>query len=396
MPERLTEPGAAVAGDWILEKGQPMTMQSTKGLLAGLAMAVLGAACLAGVTPAAAQTRLTVAASGEAYSESQMRALHEPYMAHNPEIFIYAFDDADRALTGLRDQTQAGNVIWDLVDMTPLEAAEACEEGLILPIAHDALLAPAPDGTPPSLDFLPGTLGECFTPTVARTTVMAFDGRRFPIDRRPRDIEDFFDVEAFPGYRAIQSQPAGNLEWALHADGVALERIYAVLRTADGVDRAFAKLDTIKDRLVFWSKPGEPAKLLAERRVAFASGGGDDMLEAAMIANEPIEIIWDVPIVGWQGWVVPALGSRIEEAVAYLSWATDSRRLADEASLGVYAPARASAMALIQPHPDLGIDMRRYMPTLPDSRQKPILLDTAFWSEHGEALDERFARWLKD
>ncbi|MFO7634492.1 MAG: extracellular solute-binding protein, partial [Caldilinea sp.] len=144
-----------------------MTMKIKTALLAGAAVGTL----LATAAPAAAETSLTVVSWGGAYTESQVRAYHEPYMAENPDIKILNDDGSANALAGLRAQSQAGNVTWDLVDMLPSDAQLACEEGLILPIDPDAMLAPAPDGTPASEDFLPGSLGDCFIPQIVYSTV---------------------------------------------------------------------------------------------------------------------------------------------------------------------------------------------------------------------------------
>ena len=40
---------------------------------------------------------------------------------------------------------------------------------------------------------------------------------------------------------------------ALVADGVPAKDVYDVMSSDGGIDRAFAKLDTIKDHVVFWS-----------------------------------------------------------------------------------------------------------------------------------------------
>ena len=55
-------------------------------------------------------------------------------------------------------------------------------------------------------------------------------------------MADFFDVEKFPGRRGMRRTPHVNLEWALIADGVPIDEIYAMLDTPEGIDRAFAKL----------------------------------------------------------------------------------------------------------------------------------------------------------
>jgi len=45
---------------------------------------------------------------------------------------------------------------------------------------------------------------------------------------------------------------------ALVADGVKAKNVYKVMSTPEGIDRAFAKLDTIKDLVVFWSAGSKP------------------------------------------------------------------------------------------------------------------------------------------
>ena len=55
------------------------------------------------------------------------------------------------------------------------------------------------------------------------------------------------------------------------ADGVPLDQIYETLATPEGVDRAFKKLDAIKDDLVFWEAGAQPPQLLGLGR------GGHDL-----------------------------------------------------------------------------------------------------------------------
>ncbi|WLD57906.1 ABC transporter substrate-binding protein [Salinispirillum sp. LH 10-3-1] len=347
----------------------------------------------AGVVMANDPVRLTVVSWGGAYTQSQVRAYHEPYMAANPHVQIINDDGSANALAGLRAQSQAGNVTWDLVDMLPSDAQLACDEGIIMPIDHDAVLAPAPDGTPASQDFLPGSLGECFIPQIVYSTVVTYNTEMFPADAQPNSIDDFFNLDEFPGRRAIQNRPAGNLEWALFADGVDPADIYDVLETPEGVDRAFAKLDTIKDQLIFWTEGAQSPQLLADQEVSFSTGYNGRIFDAAEVEGQPFEIIWDGQIVEWDGWVVP-YGDNVEAVMDYLYWATDSQRLADQAKYISYGPARASSAPLVGEHADLGIDMNQHMPGNPDNFFSPIVLDNDFWTDYGDELRERFANWM--
>lgn len=337
---------------------------------------------------------LTIVSWGGAYTSSQVRAYHEPFMEANPHVTINNDDGSANALASLRAQSQAGNVTWDLVDMLPSDAQLACDEGIILPIDHDEVLAAAPDGTPPTEDFLPGSLGECFIPQIVYSTVLTFRPDAFPDDAQPSSIADLFDVENFPGRRALQDRPGTNLEWALYADGVPLDEIYEVLATPEGVDQAFAKLDTIKDHIIFWTEGAQAPQLLADGEVAFATGYNGRMFDAIEVEGMNAEIIWDGQVVEWDGWVVPADGPNVDLVMEYLYFATDTQRLADQARFISYGPARASSAELVGQHADLGIDMAPHMPTNPDNYFAPIVLDNDFWADYGDELRERFANWM--
>ncbi|HRQ56681.1 MAG TPA: ABC transporter substrate-binding protein [Azoarcus taiwanensis] len=360
-----------------------------------IAIATAGTFAIGATALAQQSVSLTIVSWGGAYSASQQSAYHDPYMTENPHVRIITDDGSANALAGIRAQAQAGNVTWDLVDMLPSDAQVACDEGLLLEIDHDAMLAPAPDGTPASQDFLPGSLdGECFIPQIVYSTIISYNSTMFPADKQPNSIADFFDVENFPGQRAIQNRPGGNLEWALYADGVPLDEIYDVLRTPAGVERALAKLDTIKDHLVFWTEGAQAPQLLADREVAFATGYNGRMFSAAEEEGQPIRIIWDGQLVEWDGWVIPKGGNNIEAVLDYVRYATDTQRLADQAKYISYGPARASSAGMVSTHATLRIDMNPHMPTHPDNYQTPIVLDNEFWTDYGDELRERFSAWM--
>jgi len=75
-------------------------------------------------------------------------------------------------------------------------------------------------------------------------------------------MADFFNTKKFPGKRGLRKSPKANLEMALVADGVAAADVYDVLATSEGVDRAFAKLDSIKDSVVWWESGAQPPQLV--------------------------------------------------------------------------------------------------------------------------------------
>ncbi|KAG1702901.1 NAD-dependent protein deacetylase [Nymphon striatum] len=87
----------------------------------------------------------------------------------------------------------------------------------------------------------------------------------------PKTMADFFDTAKFPGKRGLRKGAKVNLEFALIADGVAAADVYSVLETPEGVDRAFAKLDTIKGDVVWWEAGAQPPQMLADGEVALTT-----------------------------------------------------------------------------------------------------------------------------
>ena len=80
----------------------------------------------------------------------------------------------------------------------------------------------------------------------------------------PETVADFFDLDRFPGKRGFERAPEVVLQWALLADGVAATDIHEHLSTEEGLDRAFEKLDGIKQHIVWW-EDGEQASELIQK-----------------------------------------------------------------------------------------------------------------------------------
>lgn len=360
-----------------------------------LSLAVAAAIAGGGILLANAQDKpesLTIVSWGGAYTQSQVKAYHEPW-TEMTGIEVINEDKAANGLAGLRAQSEAGAVTWDLVDMLEGPAIRACDEGLIMEVDYDTMLAAAPDGTSATDDFIEGSLSGCFIPQIVYATLFAYSTEAYP-DGGPQTVADIFDLEGFPGRRALQKIPAGNLEWALMADGVSADEVYDVLDTEEGVTRAFAKLDTIKDQVIWWEEGAQPPQLLADGEVAIATGYNGRFFNAQVMEDQPIELMWDGQLFELDGWVIPAEGENIDAVLEYVKFATDTQRLADQAKYISYGPARESSNALVSTHAETGIDMQPHMPTYPDNFQNPIKKDALWWADNGDSMSERFNAWL--
>ena len=357
----------------------------------GKTIAIGFAAALA-ATAAQAQTELVVVSWGGAYTASQQNAYHDPYMALNPDIKILNDDSASEGLAKLRAMAEADNWSWDVVDMVAADAITACDEGLILEIDHDAVLAPAPDGTPATEDFGDLIVSECFIPQIVYST--AFGYRTDLVETPPTSIADVFDLEKIPGKRALEKKPIGNLEWALIADGVPADDVYDALSTPEGVERAFAKLDTVKSEVVWWVKGAVPVQLLADGEVVIASAYNGRLFSGIEEEKQPLGMMWEWQLFDLDGWAIPKGTAKVDEALKFLRFATDTQRLADQAKFISYGPARMSSAPMVGKHATLGIDMGPHMPTAPENAKKTLLFNYEWWADHRDELDERFNAWL--
>ena len=90
--------------------------------------------------------------------------------------------------------------------------------------------------------------------------------------------------------------------------------------------------DTIKDQVVWWTKGAQPPQLLADGEVVIASAYNGRLFSAIAEKNQPIAMMWDRQIFDLDGWVVPVGVKDLDAVKAYLHFATDTQRLADQRS----------------------------------------------------------------
>lgn len=362
-----------------------------KSLILGTA-----AALVATIGSAAAQD-MTIVSWGGAYSKSQLLAYHKPYMAKNPGVKIINDESSAEAVAKLRAMAEAKNTTWDVVDVVASDAIRLCDEGLALEIDADKDLAKAPDGTPASKDFGELLVSKCFIPQIVYSTTFGYrsDVAQWG-GKEPTDVCALFDLKKFPGKRSLEKRPINNVEWALLCDGVAKDKIYDVLATEKGQTQAFAKLDTIKDQVVWWSAGADTPQLLADGEIVMGSTYNGRLFALIEEQKQPVKMLWDAQVFDLDGWIIPAglTPERKKRALDYIHFATDTQRLADQAKYISYGPARKSSAPLVGKHADLGIDMAPHMPTDPDNAKNTFLYNYEWWADYRDDIDAKFQAWL--
>ena len=363
-----------------------------KKLLTTTCVAAAGLALFGLATFGSAQAAesITVVSWGGGYTQSQVKAYHEPFTAKTG-IAIRS-EDYNGGLAEVKAQVEAGNVIWDLVDVELSDAARGCDEGLLETIDH-SILPPGDDGTPAKDDFIEGTLTECAVANIIWSTIYAYDETKFP-GGGPKTIADFFDTKKFPGKRGIRKNGKPILEMALMADGVASGDVYDTLSTDAGIDRAFKVLDGVKKDVIWWEAGAQPPQMLADGEVVMTTAYNGRIFNAQVVENKPFVIVWDGQIWDLDLWVMPKGAPNKEAALKFIAFSTDTTRNAAQASYISYGPVRKSAAPLVSTHAETGIDMKPHMPTAPANFKNALQNDFEFWADHQDELNERFNAWL--
>jgi putative spermidine/putrescine transport system substrate-binding protein len=350
-----------------------------KHLLIGLASVLLSVSAL----PALGQDRLNVVSWDGAYVKSQVLGFIRPYEeATGIEVTVLQYSGG---IAEIRRQVRAWNVHWDIVDLELFDAIRACEEGLLEKIDHSKL-PPAPDGTPAEEDFIGPSLMPCGVGNVIGSTVVSFDPER--LKKTPTGLADFFNLRDFPGRRGLRRSPQGNLEWALIADGVERERVYEVLDTDEGLERAFRVLNRIKPYIDWWQTGEDAVRLLETGQVAMTSIYSGRIHDAVQ-RGENFEILWDGQIWFYDVWGVPKNGQRTERALEFLHFATSTHSLARQANYIPYGPVRQSSMEFVDEK------MKSMLPTAEQNMKTAIELNAQWWSDNMDRITQRWEEWLR-
>ena len=352
-----------------------------------LALAALGPAAAG---PAAADT-LRTPSWGGIYQQSQEEAVFGPWQERTGHRVVLE-GGYSGGLAEVRAQVAAGAVTWQTLIVAAEDALLGCREGVLEPL-DASRLPPAPDGRSAAEDFIDGGLLECGVGSESYSMVFAYDYERLPDG--PRTIRDFFDVAKYPGKRGLRKSATFTLEMALVADGVPPARVYQELRTAAGVDRAFAKLDTLRGHAIWWEAASQPPQLLADGEVAMTTAYNGRIFDAIAAEGKPFRIVWDAQVYGLDYYVIPRGAAQKELAMDLIAFATSTEAAADLYSRIAYMPLRRSALDRIGAYyADPELDMRPHMPLAPENAGNAVRLDSEFWIDYKTELTERFRAWL--
>lgn len=338
---------------------------------------VLAMAMAAVALPAHAQDKVSYASYGGAYQEGVRKAIldHLP-KDHNMEVTDYVLSGGIR---DIRTKVKANAVDIDVAELYGGYCDIAAKEGLTIPLDYSKI--PNAAGIPENLRK-PNWIG--FT---AYSTVLAYNTEVYG-DNPPKTWADFFDVEKFPGARAMgTAYPSTNMEIALLADGVPRDQIYPL-----DMDRAMAKMESFKDNItVGWSTGAQATQLASSQEVdmiaIWAARIDAAIKDGAPFAYQMTDAVMDVECL-----VVPANSPNPEGAMRLINHLLDPAYQANLPAHIPYGPLNQDAFTkgLIP------ADVAEKVVTSAENIKVQVITDMGWWAENtAEAQSKWDAVMLK-
>lgn len=267
---------------------------------------------------------------------------------------------------------------WDLVQVTATELDTGCAQGLFEPLDWNALGGRE--------RYLLQAESDCGVGAFVHSTVLTWERDKF---HGTPSWADFWDVTKYPGKRGLRRDVKGNLEIALMADGVAPADVYSTLRSAEGVDRAFRRLDQLKPYLVFWTSKTDALAILLSGAVLMTSAPDYRVSAANRDEQRNLGIQWNGNLYQIDSWAMVAGTAKQAEANRFLRFYGTPAVQARMPGLIAYGPVAKGANALMPP------ELRATSPSLPANMANGLQIDEGFWRDNYAKLSQRFQEWLK-
>jgi putative spermidine/putrescine transport system substrate-binding protein len=325
--------------------------------------------------PARAAGQLVVRNPGGAYSDTQKQYVYDPFTKETGiEVVI-----VPSTMTKMLAMVKSGNAELDIADagldgLLTLKRADA-----LAPIDYGSWKYANPSDIPAEYRA-ETTLGLCLY-----GTVLGYNTDAFPTGKQPKSWAEFWDAGKFPGPRMLEDMAAGmtNLEFALIADGVPMDKLFPI-----DIDRAFKVMSVIKPHIKkFWDTGALSAQMLADKDAVLGSIW-NGRLQAVADKGAPLAIEWNQNMVQVQGYGIFKDAKNKKEAQLYVDFA-----MRPEAQLGLakelnYGPTNSKTFAM------LAADLLPRLPGSPDNMKRGFLQDAVWWDQNRAKVNAVWSKWI--
>ena len=260
----------------------------------------------------------------------------------------------------IKAMVDSKKTIWDVMDIDNFSAIKLGKQGYLRPIDYSVV----------NKNTLPGTSFEHGVANYLMSYVIAYDKSKFP-NGAPQTWADFWDIEKFPGKRALYKWVTGALDAELRADGVAADKIYPL-----DLPRALKKIAAIKDHLLFWDSGAESQQMLRNGDVTMACIWSSRAYLLEKETEGRITFHWNEAVAYGDTWSVPTDNPAGDDIWAFIaSMQAIDKQLDLLASLAAGPVTEEAAKAT-------PADLRRINPTDPENWKLQSLMDATWWADN--------------
>jgi putative spermidine/putrescine transport system substrate-binding protein len=317
---------------------------------------------------------IVFASWGGSYQDAQKASYCDPFVEKTGATVL---QDGPMNNAKFRTMVEAGEPVWDVVDVT----IEFLHNGVTDDLFEKLDLSKI------STDRLdPKYVHDYGIACIAWSYNVGYNTNAFQTGEHPRSWADVFDVEKFPGRRTLRDRVAPMMEIALMADGVPLDQVYEVLATDEGVKRAFAKLDTVKDDTIFWETNSQSQQLFIDGEVGCGVILNGRAYDAAKQGG-PVAIDWNQNIQSVDYLVIPRGSKNVEAAHGLIDEMTVAENQAKLANMIAYSPTNPDAFEMID------AEIVPWLSTSPENAAKGMLIDASFWEDRLASMAEQWEAW---
>lgn len=330
--------------------------------------------------PANAQDQVIIASTGGAYDRALKEAWFDPFTkATGVAVTIVSATNSEMRAKAAA-MVKSGNVTWDLyLDGEIQSASEAHRQ-----VTEDLTAFCARFSTRADLAANACEGGGALLQSTA--TLLAYrkdDGSQ----SAPETWADMWDVGRFPGGRAFPNfdDPWRVLAAALLADGVKKDELFPL-----DVDRAFRKLDEIRDDVTLWWKTGDQS--VQGFRNNEYDLGQIWLTRAKAMKNDGLPIGWSYKasfLVGDRIALIKGAPHRNNALKLIAFWLDNPAVQAKACDVLSCTPPSTEAISLMSE------EARKSMPTTAEIKDSVIIPDAAWINANAAMLLQRWNNWVR-
>jgi putative spermidine/putrescine transport system substrate-binding protein len=322
-------------------------------------------------------TTLTFVGYGGSFQEAQSAGYLKPFEACTGAV-VEETSPGDYAK--LKAMVEAKNVSWDVVYYGAQVVAQNC-----------GVLAEHLD--PAKVDLsntvLPADykLSDCQAPVEIEPSYIAYDDAKFKNDP-PSSIDDFFNVQKYPGKRLIYADPGSAIPDFITAVALSLGYTQDDLAKQFPYDAVFAKIRTLGSNLTTYTTFSESQQRLEAGDIAmgWVAAGRAYAARTNGVTYTPV---WSQNSWGYlvADLFIPKGSPNKEAAEALINYAMGPQQQAVVTEKAVYNPTNADS----KPH--IPADMEPYVGT-PERLQTGFTITNDYWLQHNDELTQRWSEFV--